>query len=80
MIRGFKNVNVYVEGLGIVKKSIEVKDGKIFKIADKIENDQDFITLDDDKIVLPNDINPCVSTAVRAFVPSACDTTELTTP
>ena len=41
MIRGFKNVNVYVEGLGIVKKSIEVKDGKIFKIADKIENDQD---------------------------------------
>ena len=57
MIRGFKNVNVYVEGLGIVKKSIEVKDGKIFKIADKIENDQDFITLDDDKIVVPGFVN-----------------------
>ena len=28
----------------------------------------------------PNDINPCVSTAVRAFVPSACATTEFTTP
>ena len=26
---GFKNVNVYVEGKGIVKTSILVKDGKI---------------------------------------------------
>ena len=33
MIKGFKNVNVFVEGLGIVKKSIIVKDGKIIARA-----------------------------------------------
>ena len=32
MIKGFKNVNVFVEGQGIVKKSILVEDGKIKKI------------------------------------------------
>ena len=57
MIKGFKNVNVYVEGLGIVKRSIEVKNGKIVKIAERIDNDKDFITLDEDKIVIPGFID-----------------------
>ena len=34
MIKGFEQVNVYVEGLGIVKKTIKVEDGKIAKICD----------------------------------------------
>ena len=55
MIKGFNNVNVFVEGLGIVKKTVEVKDGKIAKISDDVN--KDFITLDDDKIVVPGFID-----------------------
>ena len=28
MIKGFKQVNVYVEGIGIVKKTIRIENGK----------------------------------------------------
>ena len=28
-MKGFKNCNIYVEGKGIVKANVEVKDGKI---------------------------------------------------
>lgn len=56
MIKGFKNVNVFVEGLGIVKKSIIIKDGKIDKILDDC-NCSDLLTLDDDKIVVPGFID-----------------------
>lgn len=56
MIKGFKNVNVFVEGLGIVKKSIIVKDGKIEKILDDCDC-SDLLTLDDDKIVVPGFID-----------------------
>ena len=34
MIKGFEQVNVYVEGLGIVKKTSKIEDGKIVKICD----------------------------------------------
>jgi len=56
MIKGFKNVNVYVEGLGIVKKSVIVKDGKIEKIIDNCDCPE-LITLSDDKIVVPGFID-----------------------
>ena len=56
MIKGFKNVNVYVEGLGIVKKSVIVKDGKIEKIIDNCDCPE-LINLSDDKIVVPGFID-----------------------
>ena len=56
MIKGFKNVNVYVEGLGVVKKSVIVKDGKIEKIVDNCDC-PDLIELCEDKIVVPGFID-----------------------
>lgn len=56
MIKGFKNVNVYVEGLGVVKKSVIVKDGKIEKIVDNCDC-PDLIELSEDKIVVPGFID-----------------------
>ncbi len=49
---GFKNVNVYVEGKGIVKSDILVKDGKIASFSNK-----DGLTLSDDLIVVPGFID-----------------------
>ena len=49
---GFKNVNVYVEGKGIVKSDILVKDGKIASFSNK-----DGLTLNDDLIVVPGFID-----------------------
>lgn len=56
MIKGFKNVNVLVEGMGIVKKSIIVENGKIKKIIDDCDCNE-LVTLDDDKIVVPGFID-----------------------
>lgn len=56
MIKGFKNVNVFVEGIGITKKSILVENGKIVKIVDNCDC-SDLIELDDDKIVVPGFID-----------------------
>lgn len=56
MIKGFKNVNVYVEELGIVKKTVIVKDGKIEKIVDNCDC-PDLISLSEDKIVVPGFID-----------------------
>ena len=56
MIKGFKNVNVYVEGLGIVKKTVLVENGKIAKIVDECDC-EGLITLSDDKIVVPGFID-----------------------
>ena len=33
-MKGFTNCNIYVEGLGIVKTSLEIKDGMINKIGE----------------------------------------------
>ena len=33
ILKGFEQVNVYVDGLGIVKKTIKVEDGKIDKMG-----------------------------------------------
>ena len=56
MFKGFKNVNVYVEGQGIVKKSILVEDGKIKKIVDDCQC-EDLLTLDENLIVVPGFID-----------------------
>ena len=56
MIKGFKNVNVYVEGLGIVKKTVLVENGKIAKIVDECDC-EGLITLSDDKVVVPGFID-----------------------
>lgn len=55
MIKGFNNVNVYLEGKGIVKRTIEVEDGKIKKISQ--EDHPDYLTLEEDKIVIPGFID-----------------------
>ncbi len=56
MIKGFKNVNVFVEGLGIVKKTILVENGKIAKIVDSCDC-EGLIELSEDKIVVPGFID-----------------------
>ncbi len=56
MIKGFKNVNVFIEGIGITKKTILIEDGKIVKILDECDN-EDLIELTDDKIVVPGFID-----------------------
>lgn len=56
MIKGFCQANVYVEGQGIVKKTIKVENGKIAKICD-CENVEGMITLDDNLIVVPGFID-----------------------
>lgn len=55
MIKGFNNVNVYLEGVGIVKRSITIEDGKIKKVSQ--ENHPDYLTLSSDKIVIPGFID-----------------------
>ena len=55
--KGFKNVNVYVEGKGIVRKTITIEKGKIIKIDDTNPNDEGYITLSNDKIVVPGFID-----------------------
>ncbi len=57
MFKGFKQVNVYVEGQGIVKKTIDVENGKIVRISDDVPADNDYIKLDDNKIVVPGFID-----------------------
>lgn len=56
MIKGFKNVNVLLEGQGVVKKDILIENGKIVKICDKIDS-KELITLDDNKIIVPGFID-----------------------
>jgi len=56
MIKGFEQVNVYVEGLGIVKKTIKIEDGKIAKICD-CKDKEGFLKLDDNLIVVPGFID-----------------------
>ena len=55
MIKGFNKVNVYLNGIGIVKRTIEVEDGKIKKISQ--EDHPDYLTLSEDKIVIPGFID-----------------------
>lgn len=55
MIKGFNKVNVYVEGEGIVRRTITIEDGKIKKIG---QDDQpDYLTLDNNLIVIPGFID-----------------------
>ena len=51
--KGFKNCNVYVEGKGIIKASVEVENGKIKSFEEVCGQ----VTLDDDKIVVPGFID-----------------------
>ena len=52
-MKGFKNCNIYVEGKGIVKASVEVKDGKIVSF-NEVEG---ALELDDKYIVVPGFID-----------------------
>ncbi len=56
MIKGFEQVNVYVEGLGIVKKTIKIEDGKIVDICD-CKDKEGFLKLDDNLILVPGFID-----------------------
>jgi|SRR5690554_2800385 len=51
MFKGFNQVNVYVEGQGIVKRTVKVEDGKIKAISN--EDDKNLQTLDDNLFVVP---------------------------
>lgn len=55
MFKGFNQVNVYVEGLGIVKKTVKVDSGKIVSIDD--DNNSELLTLDDNLYVVPGFID-----------------------
>ena len=55
MFKGFNQVNVYVEGQGIVRKTIEVNKGKIASINDDKNNDLE--KLNDNLIVVPGFID-----------------------
>ena len=57
MIKGFKQANVYVEGLGIVKKTVVIENGKIVKICDCTDVPSDFISLPEDQIIVPGFID-----------------------
>lgn len=52
-MQGFKNVNLYVEGKGIVKSSVTFKNGKIVSF----DENQDSLTLSDNLIVVPGFID-----------------------
>ncbi|MBO5713178.1 MAG: N-acetylglucosamine-6-phosphate deacetylase [Clostridia bacterium] len=55
-MKGFKNVNAYVEGKGIVKTDISFDNGLITAIGENVVND-DVITLPDNAVVLPGFID-----------------------
>lgn len=50
---GFKNSNIYIEGLGIKKSSLKIENGKFTSF----EEEQDFIELDDKYIIVPGFID-----------------------
>lgn len=56
MIKGFKNVNVYVDGIGLVKRNIYVENGKISKITEP-SNDNELLSINDDLMVVPGFID-----------------------
>ena len=56
MIKGFKNVNVLLEGQGVQKKSVIVENGKIVKIMDNCDCPE-LLTLSEDKILVPGFID-----------------------
>jgi len=56
MFKGFEQVNVYVEGQGIVKKTVAVENGKIAHICD-CKNKDGFTKLADNLIVVPGFID-----------------------
>ncbi|MFA7367633.1 MAG: N-acetylglucosamine-6-phosphate deacetylase [Bacilli bacterium] len=55
MIKGFNQVNVYVEGMGIVRKTVKVENGKIVSISDEIDDTLE--TLKEDQILVPGFID-----------------------
>ncbi len=52
-MKGFKNVNIYIEGKGIVKGSVSVENGKIVSFDEA----KDGLELDDNLIVVPGFID-----------------------
>lgn len=50
---GFKNSNIYIDGLGIVKSSLKINDGKFVSF----DEEKDFIELDDKYIIVPGFID-----------------------
>ena len=56
MFKGFEQVNVYVEGLGFVKKTVAVEDGKIKKICN-CKDKEGFTKLSDELFVCPGFID-----------------------
>lgn len=66
-MKGFKNCNVYVESLGVVKTDVEVSDGVITKIGD-VNFDGDYLSFPDDCTVVPGFIDEHIHGA------KGCDT------
>lgn len=55
MFKGFNKVKVYVDGLGIVEKTVVVKAGKITSICD--QENEELLSLDPNLIVVPGFID-----------------------
>lgn len=49
---GFKKVNAYIEGKGVIKTDIAIKDGKIFAIGDNLDIDE-VIEISPQQVVVP---------------------------
>ena len=65
-MKGFKNVNLYVENQGIVKTSIAIENGRIKEIG-QIENVENYCDVQDNWLVVPGFIDQHVHGA------AACD-------
>lgn len=55
-MKGFKNAKVYVEGKGIIKTDVAIKDGKIFEIGKNLDLSE-VIIIPEDSVVLPGFID-----------------------
>ena len=65
MLKGFEQVNVYVEEIGIVKKTIKIENGKIAKICD-CKDVSGFEKLADNLIVVPGFIDEHIHGSAKA--------------
>ena len=63
-MKGFKNVNIYIEGKGIVKGSVTLENGKIKSFE---ENDE-ALTLDENLIVVPGFIDKHIHGANNSVI------------
>lgn len=66
-MKGFTNTDIYVDGVGIIKTSLAIDNGKIYSIGDNLQLDE-IIDLPNDAVVLPGFIDQHIHGAGSADV------------